>query len=152
MLGGHSSRCTATPEHGQKSSGSARILNSKYVRLQPKFRRERGRKCRQNAVQLAKGGGLGAKVGGVGLSAFEHAVKHTFPQGFVRMVAEKIWSRGMEVKLRPPEDNRQLIIWEKIEIAEQRQNKLARAAESLSFIRSISSAIPIMLISLSPQL
>ena len=56
-------------------------------------------------------------MSGVGLNGFEDIVKQTFPQGFVRMVAEKIRPRGVEVKLRPPEDNRLLIVWGKIEIA-----------------------------------
>ena len=53
---------------------------------------------------------MGVEAGGVGLSKFEDIVKHTFPQGFVRMVAENIRPRRMQIKLRPPEDNRQLII------------------------------------------
>ena len=60
-------------------------------------------------------------MGGIGLSEFGDIVKHTFPQGFVRMVAEKMWSRGMEVESRPPEDNRQLIIRGEIEIAGETQ-------------------------------
>ena len=49
-------------------------------------------------------------MGGAGLSEFNDIVKHTFPQGFARMVAEAIRSRGMQVKLGPPEGKRQLTI------------------------------------------
>ena len=72
-------------------------------------------------------------MGGVGLGEFKDVVKHTFPQGFVRMVAEKIWPGGMKVKLGPPEDNRQLIIGGEIEIAEEKRNKPARGSKIPNF-------------------
>ena len=81
-------------------------------------------------------------MGGVGLSEFNNFIKHAFPQGFVRMVAEKIRPRGMQVKMRPPEDNRQLIIWGEVKIAKEKNEiHLPGPAKSLTFKRSISSAI-----------
>ena len=84
---------------------------------------------------------MGVVVGGVGLSEFENIINHTFPQILVRMVAEVIRPRNMLIKLRPPEDNRQPIIWGEVKIAEEKQNNLPGAAKSLALKRSISSAI-----------
>ena len=72
-------------------------------------------------------------MGGVWLSKFEDIVKHTFPQSFVRMVPEKIRHRRMQIKLKPPEDNRQLITRGEVKIAEEKQNKPARGSKISNF-------------------
>ena len=91
-------------------------------------------------------------MGGVGLSEFNNFVKHATPQGFVRMVVEKIWSGGKKVKLGPPEDDRQLIIGGKLKSPGQNEINLPGAAKSLTFILSISSAVPTMSSLLYPKL
>ena len=72
-------------------------------------------------------------MGGVGLSEFKDIVKHTIPQIFVSVVAQVIWPRGMQVKLGSPEDNRQLIIWGKVKVAEETRNKPKRGSDIPSF-------------------
>ena len=84
---------------------------------------------------------MGVVVGGVGLSEFEDIIKHTIPQILVRVVAEIVGPRRMEVNLGPPEDNRQLIIGREIKVTEEKRNKPVGATESLALILSISSAI-----------
>ena len=84
---------------------------------------------------------MGVVVGGVGLSEFEDIIKHTFPQIFVRMVAEVIRPRSMQINLRAPEDNRHLIIRGEVEIAKEKRNKPARGSKisnfhSLNFVRN----------------
>ena len=91
-------------------------------------------------------------MGGVGLSEFEDIIKHTFPHIFVRMVAEVIRPRSMQINLRPPEDNRQLIIWGELKSPWKNEINLPGAAKSLAFILSISSAIPTVSILLTPKL
>ena len=44
------------------------------------------------------------------MSEFKNTVKHAFPQRFVRMVAEVIRPRGVQVKLGPAQYDRELII------------------------------------------
>ena len=87
-------------------------------------------------------------MGGVGLSEFEDVVKHTFPQVFVRMVAEIIRPRSMQVNLGPPEDNRQLIIRGEVEIAKEKRNKPARSSKipnfhSFNFLGDFNNMVPI---------
>ena len=65
--------------------------------MQLKLRCQRRAECRKNAIYLAEGARLGVVVGGVGLSEFEDVIKHSFPQGFVRMVTKKIGARGMQI-------------------------------------------------------
>ena len=86
-------------------------------------------------------------MGGVGLSKFKDVVKHTFPQLFVRMVAEIIRPRGMQVKLGPPEDNRQLIIGGEVEITKEKRQKPARGSKiselhSFNFLSDFNNQIP----------
>ena len=62
-------------------------------------------------------------VGGIGLSEFGDIIKHTIPQVFVRIVAEIVGPRCVEVNLGSPENNRQLIVGGEIKVTEDKRNK-----------------------------
>ena len=76
---------------------------------------------------------MGVVVGGVGLSEFKYIVKHTFPQGFVRVVTKKIRAGRMQIKLRLPQDKRELIVGGKIEISKGKRDAPARGSKISGF-------------------
>ena len=95
-------------------------------------------------------------MGGVGLSEFEDIIKHTIPHIFVRVVAEVIRPRGMQINLGSPEDNRQLIIGGEIKIAEEKLNKSARGSDipnfhPIDFLGNFPNTVPIHPIIVSIQ-
>ena len=129
---------------------------TKNISLETKLRGQRGRHRGKDAVDLAEGGGLGVEMGGVGLSEFKDVIKHTIPQVFVSVVAKIIRPRSMQINLGPPEDNRQLIIWGEVKIAEEKRNKSVRGGDipsfhPIDFLSNFANMVPIHPIVVSIQ-